>query len=199
MNKVKSISLEVLIISVMLILLGFAFLDLRNQAFDLFFDRLFMIAIIIAYYFFNLKYSFPTHYTYLALIPIVLHSSKLYGHSYLGIQFDFYHHFFSCFVIGLLVNYILFKKNPENKLQNFVLAVLIVAGIGSLFEIMEFGGYALFGKGEGVFRYGLGDFGELNDTIWDMVNNTLGAIFASLLYVGKKVKKLKDRNLISKY
>ncbi len=120
----------------------------------------------------------------LGLIAVTLHQMKLYGKVFFGLNFDGLFHFYSVFVVSLLMfRYIHHTQRREEDalLRTAVIAFFVAVGIGSMLEIFEYFGYYFLGPGEGILFYGVGDYGEWANSAWDMTSNVIGAAFGCLL------------------
>ena len=86
------------------------------------------------------------------------------------------------------------KENPKRITLNgnfmklyysVILSILLVMGLSSIHEIVEFTGSLILGPGDGFLFFGSGDLGSF-DTEWDIINGFLGSfvgcLFASLIY-----------------
>lgn len=148
------------------------------------FDRFFAASITLATFFLyrKMKLSIPT--LAVGAFALVLHHIKLYQEVYLGIPFDHYMHFAGGFALSLIFcEYFVNSEKKPNYVKIFFLSVCIAAGIGSFMEIIEFTGKSLLGEGQGLLFYGDGDWGEYNNTSWDMINNTIGAVASSFIMI----------------
>ncbi len=164
----------------------FTFLGVHDLflASDLVFDRFMSAGILFA----MLLWYRTLHQTVLTLIPalvaVTLHALKLYGNVYAGIPFDMIMHFAAGFAIALVLFSYLRSCEGIGCLNPWKLAFLAVfatAGLGTLMEMIEYFGYTHLAPGEGILHFGVGDEGEWNDAIWDMICNLLGAITAASL------------------
>lgn len=104
---------------------------------------------------------------------LILHNLSLYAINPLGIRFDHYMHFASGFTIALIADRSFYEKLSNQK--RFLLVIVFAVGIGAIGEIFEWLGYAILGKGEGFFFYGVGDEGEWNNAVFDIIFNLFGA------------------------
>lgn len=155
------------------------------------FDRFFAASITLAVFFMYRKMKLSLTTLAFGAFTLMLHHLKLYKEEYLGIPFDHYMHFAGGFALALIFSeyYINYEKKP-NYTKIFFISVCIAAGIGSFMEIIEFAGKSILGEGQGLLFYGDGDWGEYNNTAWDMINNTFGAVAASLVMIfSAKIKK----------
>jgi uncharacterized membrane protein YjdF len=107
------------------------------------------------------------------LIPVILKFDQ-FAHLYVYI-------FLTLIAWDILKPYL--KKEKRNWLMISVFLVFIGMGIGSLNEIIEFAA-VLFTPQTGVGGY--------ENTLWDLVFNTLGAIIAVVyINIRRKIKKFK--------
>lgn len=116
-----------------------------------------------------------------AAFVFILHHLKLYGNFYLGIPFDRWIHFLGVMAVALLAFQFLKYHNKMKSLNLWdvcVFSFLTALGIASLIEVTEFIGYSFLGEGEGLLLYGTGDYGEWNNSSWDLICNTIGAFVA---------------------
>lgn len=148
------------------------------------FDRFFAASIALATFFLyrSMKLSVPT--IAVGTFALVLHHLKLYQKVYLGIPFDHYMHFAGGFALALIFcEYFINSEKRPNYAKTFFLSICVASGIGSFMEIIEFTGKSILGHGQGLLFYGDGDWGEYNNTAWDMINNTIGAAAASVTMI----------------
>ncbi|MBW3011701.1 DUF2238 domain-containing protein, partial [Candidatus Woesearchaeota archaeon] len=151
------------------------------------YDRLFSAAIALIAFFLYKRMKLSLAALLFGLFALVLHNAYFYGNFYFGIPFDRIMHF----TAGMAVAFIFYEFMSTKKINKWglmFLVIFIAAGITSMMEILEFFGYHYLQGGEGIFFYGTGDFGEYNNVSWDLISNTSGAIFASLLLFLKKYK-----------
>ena len=125
------------------------------------------------------KITLPT--TFLLVLHLILHTMNLYGVEMLktGYKFDTVIHAFGGFM-GAVVFFQLIKNNLSGKYFKtaiFTITILAVLGAGAIVEIVEYGGKVFLGEGDGLFFYGLGDYGDWGNAIQDMVFNGIGALF----------------------
>ena len=130
----------------------------------------------------------------LVMFAFNLHHAGLYGSYIFGVPADSIIHFCTNFA-GVLLFYNIFyssKLFAKAKINRLVLMVIIfffVTGIAAFGEIIEFIGYSFLGEGEGLFAYGIGDFGEWNDLSWDLISNSIGAVFGIFIFNILKLEK----------
>jgi hypothetical protein len=133
-----------------------------------------LLMALLWYKSFNL--SIPT--AIIGAFALILHHLKLYGNVYMGLPFDRWMHFIATLAIALII-FEYFKEHNKNKALSLfaicMISMMVALGAGSIIEIVEFMGYSFLGEGEGLLRYGVGDFGEWNNACWDLMCNTLGA------------------------
>lgn len=139
-----------------------------------------LLVALLWYKSFNL--SIPT--AIFGAFALVLHHLKLYGNVYLNIPFDRWMHVIATMAIALIIFEYFKAHNKKNILSLFaicMISLMVALGAGSIIEIIEFMGYSFLGEGEGLLRYGVGDFGEWNNACWDLMSNTLGAFIGVTL------------------
>ena len=170
---------------------------------------LILIAIIILL---HKKLHIKTYMLVFAYIAIFLHSAGTFGWystEPLGLRYDYYTHFIGGFVLALIIYNYLDKCHSNrnyrymNKITVIFLTIMAVAGLGTLIEITEFAGYKLFGTGEGIFLWGVGDGAEILfgtdiprewiNTMWDLINNLIGAITGVLVIFSARKAILKEK------
>lgn len=120
------------------------------------------------------------------LLILISHHLRLYGNFYLRIAFDHWIHAASGIFLGLIF-YNYFSKTIKNKAAIIALSLLISAGFGAIFEIIEFGGYLFVGASgsQGMLYYGSPDSLEYINIGWDLICNTLGALIGSSILLIK--------------
>jgi hypothetical protein len=119
----------------------------------------------------------------LFLVVHELGSVMLYGTMLGPLRYDKLMHFFGGFVL-VFIFYDLFQHHftdGEHHHMILPLCILCALGVGAVTEMIEYiVGFRINGAGSGFFAYGVGDFGEWNDTVWDMVSNLIGALTSSI-------------------
>ena len=160
---------------------------------ELIFDRTFSIGMILLLLFLSKRMFITTPIFIFNVSTLILHGSKLYGNTYFGIAFDKIIHFYGAFGISLIIFNYLYTFNHRKKgikmLEIIIISFGVAYGIASLVEVIEFVGYGLVGQGEGLLGYGTGDYGEWNNTAWDLISNALGAAFGIIvMFIKKKFK-----------
>jgi hypothetical protein len=156
------------------------------------FDRFFGAAVVLFFLLMYKKLHLSAQSIILVLLALGIHNLKLYGNVYLGLPFDRIMHFYAVFAISIAVFEFIDHCESEKCQRWWKIAfvtILVSIGIASLVEIMEFIGYSFLGEGEGILFYGTGDFGEWNNTSWDLISNSLGAIAGTILVSLKRLKK----------
>jgi uncharacterized membrane protein YjdF len=121
----------------------------------------------------------PLHFV-LFVIALVAHDMGGFGwyqRTMLGLQWDWYVHFYFGVVAGLVMARALQVRLGLHGLALGLLTVLSVGGMGALHEIMEAASTVVFGE-HGMFHAGPED---PYDTQQDMLNNVLGASLALAL------------------
>ncbi len=121
---------------------------------------------------------------------VLMHSLSVFGlfrMTFWGYEYDTYVHAYSSIVIALTAfNYM--KKFNIPLPETVFMTLLITLGGGLLNELVEFAGYKLFGRGEGLFLLGPGDIGATNEyenLMTDFFNDFYGnvaGILLSLIY-----------------
>ncbi|MEA3505897.1 MAG: hypothetical protein U9R36_00140, partial [Elusimicrobiota bacterium] len=124
---------------------------------------------------------------------VIMHCSAVYGWfkmSFFGYEYDAYVHTYSSIILAVIAfNYV--KKFNQNLAETVFLAMFITLGVGLFNELVEFAGYKLMGKGEGLFLLGPGDIGATNafenlmtDLFQDFYGNLAG-LFLAVVYTLK--------------
>ena len=132
----------------------------------------------------KLNLNFETYcFAVAGLISHIIGDLWLYGMTFGVVQFDMIQHGYWGFVLALLMHRYLqkygIKKHP---VALTLITLLTVLGLSAIHELIEFFGYYFLGEGPGLLMYGIGDFGEYNDLIWDFISNFIG-IAVALAYV----------------
>lgn len=191
--KKQTINIWILIFTILyVIIFGVYYLVTKNYEFIWYVViLLFLIGFMI---FLHKKYNFSSWVLIGASIWGLMHMAggsiyisgvKLYGYilwplfssNIAGtdiLRYDQLAHFYCYIVVTFIMFYILksyLVKNP-NKFAVSILLIFIAMGIGALNEILEFIP-VLFLETTGV--------GDYFNTLWDIVFNTLGAVFAVLI------------------
>ena len=98
----------------------------------------------------------------------------------LGYEYDTYIHTYSS-VVAALVAFNYAAKFDIPLAERLLIALLLALGVGLLNELVEFAGYRLFGRGEGLFLLGPGDIGAtdafenlMTDLLHDFYGNLAG-------------------------
>jgi hypothetical protein len=162
------------------------------QGSDFIFDRFFSAGIVAGIFVLYRLLGLRIEAIIFALAVLLFHHLKLYGNFYFGIPFDQFIHFAAGAAIASVIYSSLHKSNIP-LFGKLLISIFAAAGIASTMEIIEFIGYANLGSGEGLLFYGTGDFGEWNNTVWDMINNTLGAVSGSILSLAFNLRKVKNK------
>jgi len=166
-----------------------------NKNYDLIADRFYIVGVLVIFY-----YSYKIWYmdmvsVLVGLVPLLLHSWGKFGSRLFGIPFDHYLHFSAGFALALIAHkyiYTITKRKISEKSQKsriitqagiLLIVLCVVAGIGSFLEVAEFYGADYLGEGRGVWLYGAGDFGGWENSVKDMIMNTLGAFFGSIFAI----------------
>lgn len=170
-----------------------------NAAPDVVFDRFlsagfFLVAFL---WYERLTIAWP------ALLPaafaIIIHALKLYGNTYLGIEFDMIMHSVAGFAVSLLIFQYLRACEGIGCMSVWKLgffAVFAMAGLGTVIEITEYAGYSYLKPGDGILHFGAGDTGEWNDAVWDMISNLVGATIGAVLSMVLSWNRGVDKNIL---
>lgn len=149
-----------------------------------------MLILLIFYKFYDRLHQDNLSYFFL-LFTLVLHNLGLYASSPLGIRFDHYMHFVGGFTIAIIFDR--FLKESLSKPKRFALVIIFALGIGAIGEIIEWVGYGILDSGEGFFFYGTGDEGEWNNSIKDLIFNSIGAVTFAISTLLRKRSKINLR------
>lgn len=187
-------------------------------------DMIFFIILLVFFYFTYERWNLNLPiYTMLIIgfIPHALGFMGFYASTPVWIQWDHVTHFFSIFGFGLLFFNFLHQWMDRKFFTHktlFLVAVVFLAasGIGVVIEIIEFGGFLVYGFGEGALAFGAGDaapgqivtsieeieaygVGWFN-TMYDLVYNSLGALSALIVMIfAHYVIKRPGKNLFDGY
>ncbi|MBI2657415.1 hypothetical protein HYX08_01830 [Candidatus Woesearchaeota archaeon] len=120
---------------------------------------------------------------------LALHNLGLYSTRLFGINFDHYMHFAGSFAVAMVADRLIGEKS---RVKRLFLITIIALGVGSVSEIVEWTGFALFGDGDGFFLYGMGDEGGYTNVNLDMIFNGMGGLAMGLVawFRGKKLKQI---------
>lgn len=175
------------------IALGYV-VDVRAYTLD---NITFAVVAVILFLLWERWHITPAIYA-LVILSMAAHAAGVFGwyaNSPVGIDWDHITHF------GLFPWTMLFWRALEQRItRRGALAIVCIGltfGLGSVIELTEFGGYLVNGFGEGAFAFGAGDGfpgsdapqdevisfvgGGWINTGWDLVWNSIGAIFGILL------------------
>lgn len=175
----KLASPERVFLLAVLFFIGWAVLSGTSDR-ELIFDHLFAAAQVGLLWLFWRKFRFSTPILAVAGLAILLHQLKLYGNTYLELQFDNYMHVIAGFAIALLLSAMLttsLKPSHSHWLFRAFLIFTTTIGLAAVIEPVEYLGYATVGAGEGILGYGAGD-GGWRDTAADMTANMVGSLTA---------------------
>lgn len=147
------------------------------------FSFLFLSAMLWAVYAGRKKLQLhPLHFGLLAS-ALALHNLGAFGsynQHYLGLEFDFYVHFYFGFV-GALILYRAFRHHFSLATwQLWIAVVLFILGIGAIHELIEYASSLAMGPEKGMLKYTQND---PFDTQKDLLNNLLGALTALTTYM----------------
>ncbi len=166
---------------------------------DFLFDRFLSAGFFLFFFFFYKRLGLKLPILFIGAAALVLHHLKLYGNVYLGMEFDMIMHFVGAFAVSLMVYHYLSMCEGigcSGKVKLAILTIFIVAGLGTLIEILEYFGYAKLPSGEGLLHYGLGDEGDWADAVSDMLFNLFGAITGIIaMILTHYVKRRNVKNL----
>jgi len=167
---------------VVLAVLGVKYFTVMRR--DLIFDVL--ASLLIVGLFLNLYKRLHQDYKsyFFLLLTLVLHDLFLYDKSPFGIKFEHYMHFIGGFTIAIVTDRAFNEKLSMAK--RFVLLIIFALGFGVIAEIIEWAGYKVLGLGEGFFQYGVGDEGGWDNSIFDLLFNSLGATMMAISTVFRK-------------
>ena len=172
------------------LIFGFLYLQRQNYEFVGYVGVMIIAVIFIAYL--NSKYNFSLESLIGMSIWGILHMSGgyfiigdkvLYGHYIFPfLRFDQFVHAWGFGFSTLLAYYVMRNSfNPNNKIKLSIFLVLIGMGLGAINEIIEFIAVIV------LPQTGVGGY---ENTMWDIVFNTLGAIItASYIYIFKNKTK----------
>lgn len=142
---------------------------------------LFLVPIIWATYLVRRRLDLlPSHFALLAA-ALVLHDLGAFGcytESYLGLEFDYYVHFYFGLVGGLFVARALMLKFGLRGIALAGAVVLLVTGVGGIHEIIEAASTMVLGPERGMLKTD----GNPTDTQEDLLNNVFGALTGFALW-----------------
>lgn len=183
-NKDKKFK-NILTIIAFIILLILAIKNIMRLG--LFIDAILSISAIIVFYkLYNKLNQDYMSYSFF-IFALILHTLGLYATRPLGIRFDHYMHFVSGFTITLITDRLFNER--LSKMKRAILLVFFSIGVGAVGEIIEWLGYYVLGLGDGFLFYGLGDEGEWNNAILDLIFNSFGSLTFIGLLLFKKDKQ----------
>lgn len=156
-------------------------------------DSLVFGVILYAIYLFRKPFNLTDFLFLLLAMLVIMHCSAVFGFfsvTFFGHEYDTYVHAASSIVIALTAfNYML--KFKVSLIETAFFALLITLGTGLSNELVEFAGYKLFGRGEGIFLLGPGDIGAENvfeNLMTDFFNDFYGNITGIILSLGYHFK-----------
>ncbi len=162
-------------------------------------DTIFSMVWVTIFYFSIKKFSFTVRefiFINLAFLVHCLGSFNLYSIQSTIIGYDTFVHLFSTATAGYIaIRFLNQKKSIKTKFFfTALMAISIVAFLGIIIETIEYGGNEILGTGDGMFRTGSEDTngkpcGIYNDTMTDIITNTLGSILGILIYSMTRAKK----------
>ncbi len=119
----------------------------------------------------------------------------LYSLSFWGVEYDSIIHTYASIVVGLAA-YRYMCKFEVSVAEAAAMAMLLTMGLGLFNEIVEFAGYRIGGRGEGLFLLGPGDIGAENvfdnlmtDFVHDFVGGAVGVALSAIWHVSHRKKK----------
>ncbi len=172
--------------SVIVIFVVVAIIDFFTKS-QWFFDSLVAFAgLFLAYDLYKWR-KISLEAVFLMALHLIIHTMNLYGVGIFntGYKFDALIHGFGGFVAALIF-FQLIKNNLKGhyfRTAIFIITILAALGAGSIIEVVEYGGKIFLGEGDGLFFYGVGDYGDWGNAIQDMVFNGVGAAFFILLLI----------------
>ncbi|HEX5009790.1 MAG TPA: DUF2238 domain-containing protein [Planctomycetota bacterium] len=145
-------------------------------------SAIFLVPIVWAIFLLRRRLALrPLHFALLA-VGLLAHDMGAFGwyqRKPLGLQYDWYVHFFFGVVGGLVVARTLEQRLALRGAPRALLSVLVIVGLGAVHEIIEAASTARLGPEYGMLIVGADD---PYDTQEDMFNNLLGASLAQLLH-----------------
>ncbi len=196
----------------MLVYLGMAFFNFAGSS-QWLFDNLVAIAFLTFMFIISRWLLLNASGFILFNIALLLHNMGTfgwYGFSFHGLAYDNVVHFFGAMVAAWIIfNFVasrlhLKARHPvkhtvvdEHKVVLFFLVIASVAMLGTVVELLEFGGFVFLGPGEGIFFTGSGDGGysmedfrlQYYDTMEDTIVNTLGSVLGVFLFYKMRYEK----------
>ncbi|MBW2999299.1 DUF2238 domain-containing protein [Candidatus Woesearchaeota archaeon] len=192
----KNIFLVTAILIIFIALLGALIHPKGNWTELALLDSIFTLALLGIFYKARKYLRLKTYVITLGCIFLVLHnigSLGPYGWNLWFLRYDKLLHFFGGFVLYFAFYELLMHSFEHgkhlHKIRILFFAMLCTLGVGALTEIFEYiVGYLYNGPGVGFFFYGVGDFGEWNDSIFDMASNLIGTLIAGIMtYIDRKM------------
>lgn len=178
-----------------LILLGILLLVIIPLYPALIKDALFVICLTIAYYYVEKRMPLPTWLVILSCAFIVFHVMgltilNLFAYYILGIGYDKWLHLSTGIVLTLAFYYWLRKRLRIR--SAILISILIVLGIGSINEIIEFvGSIYLHVNSASMFSQkdllppSMNDL-QVYDTWWDMIFNLFGGLVGAIIIIATR-------------
>jgi len=173
-------SINLLALLFLVIFVGLAYNSILTQT-KWIYDAILAIGFLAITYFWRDTLKLNTLIFFILNGFILVHNlgAFFYFDSFYGLDYDIYVHFIYGVIFAVFIFHYLSSKYNLKKSELFILTILIVMGISSIHEVVEFTGAIAMGPGEGVLFFGAGDQGH-NDAEWDLVNGFLGSFFAAL-------------------
>jgi uncharacterized membrane protein YjdF len=144
------------------------------------------LTILIFFIFYKKLNQDKLSYTML-ILALILHNLVIYETSPLGIRFDHYMHFFAGLTLAIIGDRIFNEK--FSKLKRFIVIILFALGLGAIGEIIEWIGYGVLRAGHGFFFYGIGDEGEWQNAMLDLIFNFAASALFAFYTIFRKPKK----------
>ena len=192
MQPKKDILLKWLIIIIIFacIILFFISIALRSE---FSYDFLATILIAILLYTLRIKLNQNRYTIIFGLAALMLHNMGvfgIYGLSLGPFRFEHIMHLIGGLAGFVMSYHFVYRLTPGKRV---FAAILIAIGGGAIIEIIEYLGYGVLGAGEGLFFYGVGDYGDWANTSIDMINNLFGASIGAIIYAlrSRKSRRLK--------
>ena len=205
MSEITKTQIGVLIFSILYVL-SFAVYYIVNNNYEFMMHVSILVIAIILISILHYKFKFSTGVLIGISIWGLLHmlggslkigGTRLYSIMLLNIvpsqsilKFDQFLHAY-CYIIVTLMAFFLLKPNLNKKMHWFTISVLLIfvgMGMGALNEIIEFAAVL------SMVETGIGGY---ENTLWDMVFNTIGAVFA-VIYINFRKNKSKYYTLTNK-
>jgi hypothetical protein len=116
---------------------------------------------------------------------VVIHGLGVFGLfrlTVLGYEWDTYVHTYSL-VVAALVAFRYVLRFERSLAETVLVAMLLALGLALANELIEFAGYRLFGRGEGLFLLGPGDIGA-TDAFENLMTDFFHGFFGAVIGLG---------------